>query len=558
MPGFYVWHILFYVIPLLIAALIIVGIVRFITSGRRHFRKGLQREVPVWEQRGLIDRRQGDGILGLYNLRRAEGRHGMDMIKVLSVIGALFIGIGVIFFVASNWQRMPAILKTTLLLAITLTTLSAGYVFSFVKKGFANLGKSLFLLACLFWGGTIALIGQIYHIPVSDNWYIMWLWAFPILPVAIFFRNSYVYILASVLFLIWNFLYGANTHAPNYLYPAIVFAVLLPFCGEFTIARRINILGLVVAAIVCCFFQLEWLALFIGAGLLSYAYFRKGEAAYLYAATISFLCWAITFSTIRNYFPNLYFILPLAVLFGLSHRRKAGLNVVLALITGLVWFDLTYHSYSVLYRFSYDYHSFLMLQLLAGMIAYAVGMALKAKKDGFYITYKVFGFLVGLVFTYLLSFGEAYHWQRLISPQFSVSVLMLTGLILVGLAYARSVGYFKDRASFMELAGMGAVLVTVAVFMYQPSNLNLHTILANALLFSFALISIFLGLEVQRPPVFNGGALIFVILIITRFIDIGWKLKEKSLFFIIGGALLLAIGVFFENRRRKIVERMKS
>lgn len=543
----------------LLVLLIILGIWRLITGGKHSFRKKLLRELPGWEEKGLISSQQGDGILGLYNLKRAEGRHGMDMVKVLSVIGSVFIGIGVIFFVGSNWQRMPPHTKTVFLLAVTIATLFAGYIFSYVKKGFENLGKSLLLLACLFWGGSIALIGQIYQMPVSDNWYIMWLWAFPILPVAIFFRNSYVYILSSALFLIWNFLYGANTHAPNYLYPAIVFAVLFPLGGGFTVARRINIIGLVVAAIVCCFFKLDWLALFIGAGLLSYAFFRKTEPLYLYAATISFLCWAITFFTVRgDYYPNFYFVLPLALLFGLSHRRKAGLNVILTLLAGLVWFDMIFYSYSALYRFTYAYYNFLIVQLLVGMFIYAAGIIIKIKKDGFYLLYKVFGFLTALVFTYLFTFNMPYYWQRYVTPQFSVSALVLAGLILAGLLYARAGGYFKNRASFLELAGIAAVMAAVAVFMTLPDNTNLHVVLANVLLFSFALISIFLGIEVHMPAVFNGGAVIFVLLIITRFIDIGWKLKEKSLFFILGGALLLAIGIFFENRRRKIVERIKS
>jgi len=112
--------------------------------------------------------------------------------------------------------------------------------------------------------------------------------------------------------------------------------------------------------------------------------------------------------------------------------------------------------------------------------------------------------------------------------------------------------------ALLEFLGMGAVIAVVAFFMGLPDNLTANVFLANALLFSFALISIFLGIEVQMPAVFNGGVVIFAALLITRFIDIGWKMKEKSLFFIVGGIILLAMGIFVENRRRKIVERIKS
>src|SRR3989338_2975153 len=119
------------------------------------------------------------------------------------------------------------------------------------------------LLAALFWGGTIALVGQIYNIPTSQNWYIMLLWAFPIVPIAIFFKNSYVHILASALFLIWNFLYTANNNAANYYYPLIIGAIMLPSAANLLISRRINIIGLVIASLYCCFNKYEWLCLLI-------------------------------------------------------------------------------------------------------------------------------------------------------------------------------------------------------------------------------------------------------------------------------------------------------
>ena len=225
----------------------------------------LQRELPSWEQKNIINPEQGNAILGLYKLKRIESRGKMDMVKILTLVGAIFVGLGVIFFVASNWQRIPAHLRTFMLLSITLSTLYAGYLFSYEKKGFVQLGKSLCLLASLFWGGTIALIGQIYNIPASENWYIILLWAFPIVPVAIFLNNDYVHILASFLFVIWNFLYIVNNSVANYYYPVIIFALMLPTAKNLIISRRINIIGLVSASLYCCFNKYEWLALFISA-----------------------------------------------------------------------------------------------------------------------------------------------------------------------------------------------------------------------------------------------------------------------------------------------------
>lgn len=134
-------------------AIIIFIIVKLFSGGRRKHYSWLQRELSLWEEKNIINKEQGDAVLSLYKLNRVTARKKMDMVKVLTLIGVIFVGLGVIFFVGSNWQRIPSHIRTTMLLAITIGTLYAGYVFSYEKDGFANLGKSLLLLANFFGEG---------------------------------------------------------------------------------------------------------------------------------------------------------------------------------------------------------------------------------------------------------------------------------------------------------------------------------------------------------------------------------------------------------------------
>jgi uncharacterized membrane protein len=298
--------------------LIIYLVVRLFFRRHKKMHRWLQHELLLWEQKNIITSEQCNAILGLYKLKRIEARERMDMVKVLTLIGALFVGVGVIFFVASNWQKIPAHMRTFMLLAITVSTLYVGYLFTYEKEGFVQLGKSLLLLASLFWGGTVALIGQIYNIPTSENWYIMLLWTFPIVPVAIFFKNDYVHILSSFLFVIWNFLYTVNSSLANYYYPVIIFALMLPTAKSLLVSRRINIIGLVCASLYCCFNKYEWLALFISVGLLVYYVIQPKERVYLYTACLSFISWTITYFTVREQQPNLYFLLPIGFLLYLT------------------------------------------------------------------------------------------------------------------------------------------------------------------------------------------------------------------------------------------------
>jgi len=104
-------------------AVIIFIIVKLVSGGRRKHYSWLQRELSLWEEKNIINKEQGDAVLSLYKLKRVTARKKMDMVKVLTLIGVIFVGLGVIFFVGSNWQRIPSLIRTTMLLAITIATL---------------------------------------------------------------------------------------------------------------------------------------------------------------------------------------------------------------------------------------------------------------------------------------------------------------------------------------------------------------------------------------------------------------------------------------------------
>ncbi|MFH1201843.1 MAG: DUF2157 domain-containing protein [Candidatus Omnitrophota bacterium] len=538
---------------------IIYLVVRGLSGRHRRRYRWLQTEVPLWEQKNIINIEQGNSILGLYKLKRAGTKTKLDLIKVLTLIGAIFIGVGVIFFVASNWQKIPAHLRTILIMSVTIITLYIGYFFSYEKEGFPYLGKSLLLLASLFWGGTVALIGQIYNIPVSQNWLIMLIWGFPIIPIAILFNNDYVHILASALFLIWNFLYSVNNYAANYYYPIIIFALMLPTAKKLIISRRINVIGLIIASIYCCFYKYEWLSLLISVGLLAYYLIEKEEFAYLLAGTFSFMLWTITFFTVREMQPNFYFLIPLALITYLTYKDKIRENLAILILGFLVWLNLSLHSFSRIFGYQFNTTNFVVLQSLAGMAIYVIGIISKNRKYLFSEIYKIFGYVVTFACVYLLSFeamvrlGAAHR----INNVYFISCLSLIGIMALLMIDEVRKGCFKSKAVNLELLALSLALAGNLILLLSRS-VFIGMLAANAVLVAFAIINIFLGVEIKKPSIFTTGIVIFALFIITRFIDVGWKLKEKSLFFIIGGIIILSLGVFLEKQRRKVIERMRQ
>lgn len=542
-------------------AIIIVIVKAIVGTKKRHYR-WLQKELLVWEGQNLISRVQGDSILGIYRLARLSGeKKKLDMAKAVTLIGAGFVGLGIIFFIASNWQKIPPDFRTILVLGITLATLGMGYIFSFEKKGFSSLGTSLVFLSSLMWGGSVALIGQIYHIPVSENWYIVLLWVLPIIPVALFLNNRPVYILSSILLLVWNFMYSAETSLPNYVYPIIVFTVMLPAVRGFSAGRWVNCGALLITALSCISRDagFDWLSLVIASGFIIYFLYRQTERVYLYAATFSFIVWAGAFYSSHNTWPNIYFLLPLSGIMYVTYTYRSKINLALCLLGLVIWQNLLLCSFSAMAHSEIDEAAFFIFQSLLGIILYIAGIMSEKKFSFFEGIYKIAGIAMIALATYVVTFqgvlDDVFKERNIVYLFASVFAAGIITAYLIDAVRSRAL---NKRTVVLECAGFLVVMVGGLFIMAYPSWISLNTVVANAVFCMCALLIVFFGVETQKPAVFNFGISVFVLFIITRYLDVMWKLREKSLFFIIGGLILLGAGAFFEKQRRKVIERMKN
>jgi len=544
-------------ISLVFWLVVVLALLKFI-FGRRAKYRWLQHQLPAWEEKNIISQEQGNSILGLYKLKRIRLKTKMDMAKALSLVGAIFLGLGLIFFIAANWRILTPFIKTALLLLVTISTLYAGYFYSEKKEGSGYLGKNLLLLASAFWGATVILISQIYNIPVSENWYIVLIWAFPIVPIAVFFNNSYVHTLASLLFLIWNFLYMSSAHISNYFYPAIVFLVMLPAAKTMTACRRFNIAALLLAAASSVFIQSDRLTLFIGLGLLAYYLLQKNERGYFYAASLTLIFWAISYYAKHQLKPNYYYLLPAGFILYETYKEKIKENLVIFLAGLLIWMNLLLTSFSQMQYYGFDIINFISFQALTGAILYIAGMYSKNNGLPFSDVYKVFGYLVAFICVYILSFRGVLESTTASENQvYSCGSFVMIATIGTFIAYAMlQRRYFKSRPDRLELAALLALFLGASLLSKYPQAIKANLIMINAALVIFAIVNIFLGVEIKKPGLFTVGIITFALFIITRYIDAGWRLKERSLFFIVGGLIILLLGTFLEKQRRKVIERM--
>lgn len=126
----------------------------------------LRTELAAWQGSGLIDPAQAPGILGHY---REQGRTGVTVSlgRVLLVLGGAFVGIGLIWLVAANLDRLSPTLRLLVVVALWLGFLVGGEWLD-VRRGSRAVVGALRLVAVLAFGAVLLQAAQSLQVPTHE------------------------------------------------------------------------------------------------------------------------------------------------------------------------------------------------------------------------------------------------------------------------------------------------------------------------------------------------------------------------------------------------------
>lgn len=134
------------------------------------FRRQLRQESQQWRTNGLISNSQYQQLAERYEFDRLEASARDRFVVVLIGIGSILLGLGVITFVAANWQAMPKSFRVVLLLSVFVGVNAGGfYLWKYplntlgLQRWQHRLGQGLLLLGALTLGANMALMAQMFH-----------------------------------------------------------------------------------------------------------------------------------------------------------------------------------------------------------------------------------------------------------------------------------------------------------------------------------------------------------------------------------------------------------
>ena len=166
----------------------------------RSFADRVGSESERWVSEGIVSAEQAAAIRDRYAVAGKEPRGRATV--ALAVIGAITVGLGVIGFVAANWDGMGNGARLALLTATVAGAYAAAYHLRERTGTAPRVGEALYLVAVLGFGASLFLVGQMYNVQAHDPLALL-LWAGGAAATALVVRSRAIAAASVIIFTAW-------------------------------------------------------------------------------------------------------------------------------------------------------------------------------------------------------------------------------------------------------------------------------------------------------------------------------------------------------------------
>ena len=160
----------------------------------------MRHEIETWRSEGLISDETSQVLLARVRSTATERRgFGLNrMSAILSVMGAVLIGLGIIGLVAVNWNDLSDAGKLAFMLIANVIAYAAGWAL-LTSSHYPKVGNALILLGAILFGATIHLVAQSFNVSLNHP-NLVAIWLFGTLPLTYITRTRPLIVLTIILF----------------------------------------------------------------------------------------------------------------------------------------------------------------------------------------------------------------------------------------------------------------------------------------------------------------------------------------------------------------------
>jgi len=181
-------------------------------------------------------------------------------------------------------------------------------------------------------------------------------------------------------------------------------------------------------------------------------------------------------------------------------------------------------------------------------------------------TYRLAAIKVVMLSLFLLTFrifaGHYEFWN--FRSEYLLSPHMKEGIIVVGLiALGMSIWNMFTNPSESETIGIEGItsislIGLTLIFVLFPAPTNIYVVVFNLAMAACIGLLISIGYKREDIQLVNIGLGSLVLLVFVRYCDFFWGLLSRSMFFLVGGIVLILGGIALEQKRRQLKMRFSQ
>jgi len=219
-------------------------------------------------------------------------------------------------------------------------------------------------------------------------------------------------------------------------------------------------------------------------------------------------------------------------------------------------------------RFDEDiFFSLPVIYLSAGTLLFSIGGLHYLKPQLIKIAriFRIAGIKIAMLSLFLLTFKffsghvDSYWFRNSriledMSSQLMFGIVLFSILSIIGLFVNLFFNPSQSKTNSYENGIALGFLGFTLLFFFFPTESNVYTVIYNLLFAGLTLFLIYIGYQRSNIKIVNIGIFWLSVFILAKYFDFLWDLMDRSLFFIVGGLILILGGIAMERKRRQIKE----
>jgi uncharacterized membrane protein len=196
------------------------------------------------------------------------------------------------------------------------------------------------------------------------------------------------------------------------------------------------------------------------------------------------------------------------------------------------------------------------LFLISGIAVYFSGIlhSLAEKAKHAEKTFKFMGLQAVLIalFAYTFEIWQ-YKVEEIIPVIYAISGILFLVVLLSKPLREKSGSFQADLGiSIIAVLMAGITLTTVYIPDFIPASGKFYMVLFNVIFLGLLTLLLYAGYSTEDIGTVSTAMFWFILLIFARYFDFFWELLPRSLFFMLGGFVLLVISIVLKRKRREL------